>query len=148
MAKSEVPFGIGHVVRDASSDACLQSRQGHAAMLSSQYLSTASSTQKFTDTSTSFGRHMNCSRNSISMPISFDREKTISKRPEVVAQRDASIDKAAVHFRSSAGSFISENRTSLNANAGLHVCWPMACVTLVSPMLPASSPITYDRHMC
>jgi hypothetical protein len=71
----------------------------------------------------------------------------ISKLPEVVAQRDASTDKTAVHFRSSAGGFISENRISLTAKAGLHVGWPTACVTLMSPMLPASSPITYDRYM-
>src|SRR6267143_7190397 len=129
-------------------DACLQSRQGHAAMLLSQYRSTASSAQKSTDTSTSSGRHMNCSRNSISTPFSFNREKTISKRPDVVAQRDASTDETAVHFRSSVGGVISENRICLTAKAGLHACWPMACVTLMSPMPPASSPITYDRYMC
>src|SRR5439155_16062100 len=96
----------------------LQSRQGHAAMLLSQYRSTASSAQKSTDTSTSSGRHMNCSRNSISTPFSFNREKTISKRPDVVAQRDASTDKTAVHFRSKVGVFISGNRVCLTAKAG------------------------------
>ena len=83
----------------------------------------------------------------MSMPFSFNREKTISKRPDVVAQRDASTDKAAVHFRSKVGGFIAENRTCLTAKAGRHVCWPMACVTLMSPMPPASSPIAYDRYM-
>jgi hypothetical protein len=131
-----------------SSDACLQSRQGHAATLSSQYLSTASSAQKSTDTFTESGLHMNCSRNSISMPFSFNRENTISKRPEVVAQRDASTDKTAVHFRSSVGGRISENRTSLNAKAGLHVCWATACITLTRPIPPVSSPNMHDRNIC
>src|SRR5216684_8963115 len=131
-----------------SSDAYLQSRQGHAATLSSQYLSTASSAQKSTDTSNESGLHMNCSRNSISMPFSFNRENTISKRPEVVAQRDASTDKTAVHFRSSVGGCISENRTSLNAKAGLHVCRPTACVALMSPMPAVSSPTKHDRYIC
>jgi hypothetical protein len=44
---------------------------------------------------------MNCSWKSMSGPFSISREKTIPKRPEVVAQRDASTDKTAVHFRSS-----------------------------------------------
>jgi acetoin utilization deacetylase AcuC-like enzyme len=42
------------------------------------------------------------------MAFSFNRENTISKRPEVVAQRDASTDKTTVHFRSSVGGCISE----------------------------------------
>src|SRR5437879_2762175 len=96
-------------------DACLQSRQGHAATLLSQYPSTASSAQKSTETSTKPDFHMNCSWKSISGPFSFNREKTIPKRPEVVAQRDASTDKTAVHFRSIVGGCISENRTSLKA---------------------------------
>ena len=84
---------------------------------------------------------MNCSRNSISSPFSFSREKPISKYPpEFVAQRDASTDTTAVHFRSSVGGCISENWTSLNAKAGLHVCWPTACVTLMSPMHACQQP--------
>ena len=92
---------------------------------------------------------MNCSWNSMSGPFSISREKTIPKRPEVVAQRDASTDKTAVHFRSSVGGCISENRTSLNAKAGLHVCWATACVALTRPIPPvSSSPNTHDRYIC
>jgi hypothetical protein len=117
-------------------------------MLLSRYLSTASSAQKSNDTSTKSGFHTNCSWNSISGPISFNREKTIPKGPEVVAQRDASTDKTAVHFRSSVGGFIFENLTSLNAKAGLHICCATDCVTLTRPMLLASSPNMHDRYMC
>jgi hypothetical protein len=114
----------------------------------SQYPSTASSAQKSTDTSTKAGFHVNCSWNSISSPFSFCREKTIPKRPDVVAQRDASTDRTALHFRSIVGGCIAENRTSLNAKPGLHVRGSAACVTLVSPMLPASNPNMHDRNMC
>jgi hypothetical protein len=55
-----------------------QSRQGHGATLSSQYASTASSAQKSTETFTEGGSHMNCSRNSTSIPFSLSREKPIS----------------------------------------------------------------------
>jgi hypothetical protein len=57
----------------------------------------------------------------MSNPASFDREKTIPKRPEVVVQPDASTDKTAVHFLSRVGGCICENRTSLNASAGLQI---------------------------
>jgi hypothetical protein len=48
--------------------------------------------------------------------------------------------------RSIVGGCIGEKRTSLNVRAGLHVSSP-ACVTLVSPMLPARSPNMQDRNM-
>jgi hypothetical protein len=125
-----------------------QSRQGHGATSSSQYPSTASSAPKTVDTSTKAGFHVNRSWNSTSGPVSFNREKAIPNCPEVVVQRDASTDKTALHFRSIFGGCISENRTSLNAKAGLHVRWPAACVTPISPMLPASMPNMNDRYMC
>jgi hypothetical protein len=31
--------------------------------------------------------------------------------------------------------------------AGLHVGWPTACVTLMSPKLPVSNPNMHDRYM-
>src|ERR1700687_4416303 len=115
----------------------LQLRQGKGATLLSKSPSTASSAEKSVDTSTHAGFHANCSRNSSSGPYSFSRENTISKCPVVVPQRDASTDRTAVHFRSIFGGRISENRTSLNAKAGLHVCWPAAWAALMSPILPA-----------
>jgi hypothetical protein len=98
-------------------------------------------------TFTEAGSHVNCSRKLISGPVSFSRAKPIPKRPEVVAQRDASTDKTAVHFRSIFCGVISENRISLNAKVGLHICWPAACATLISPMLPVNSPNMHDRFM-
>jgi hypothetical protein len=113
-----------------------------------QYRSTASSAQKSTSTLTAGDRHVNRSRNSISGPISFSREKTISKDPwEFAAQRDVSTDMTAVHFRSSVGGCICEKWTSLNAKVGLHTCWPTACVTLTSPITPARSPDMRDRYI-
>jgi hypothetical protein len=56
-----------------------QLRQVHEVILSIQYRSTASSAQKSTPTFTKGASHMNCSRNSISGPISLSRENTISK---------------------------------------------------------------------
>jgi hypothetical protein len=88
---------------------------------------------------------VNCSWKSTSTPFSFCRVKTIPKRPEEVAQRYASTDRTAVHFRSIIGGCIGEKRTSLNAKAGLHVCWPAACVAPISPT--ASSPNMHDRYM-
>jgi hypothetical protein len=72
----------------------------------------------------------------------------ISKEPAVVAQRDASTDTTAVHFRSMVGRCTSENRTSVKAKAGLHACWPTACVTPMSPIAPVSSPDMHARYMC
>jgi hypothetical protein len=80
--------------------------------------------------------------------VSFCRAKTIPKRPDVVAQRDASTDRTAFHFRSIVGGCIAENRTSLNARPGRHVCGSVACAPLISPMLPASNPKIHDRYMC
>jgi hypothetical protein len=121
----------------------------HGVMLSIQYRSTASSAQKSTPTFTAGGSHMNRSRNSISGPISFSRVKTISKNPlEFATQRDASTDTTAVHLRSRVGGCMSENWTSLNAKVGLHTCWPTACVTLMSPIMPARNPDKHDRYIC
>jgi len=92
---------------------------------------------------------MNCSRNSSSIPFSFCRKNPISKYPPVfIAQGDASTDTIAVHFRSIDGGCHSENLTSLIAKAGLQTCWPTACVTLMSPIMPATSPDMHDRYMC
>jgi hypothetical protein len=90
---------------------------------------------------------MNCSRNSISGPVSFSRVKTISKYPEeFAAQRHASTDAIAVHFRSSVGGCMSENWISWNTNIGLHTWRPTAWVALMSPIVPASSPDMQDRY--
>ena len=99
------------------------------------------------DTSTKAGFQVNCSWKSISSPFSFCREKTIPKRPEVVAQREASTDRTAVHFRSIVGGRISENRISLNAKVGLQVSWPAAWATPTSPIPLARSPKKQDRYM-
>jgi hypothetical protein len=89
---------------------------------------------------------MNSSQNSISRPISLSRENTISKYPvEFTAQRDASTDTTAVHLRCMVGGSISENCTFVNTKAGRHTGWPTACGTLMSPMMPASSPAMHDR---
>jgi hypothetical protein len=77
---------------------------GHAETLPIQYCSTASSAQKLTATFTEGGDHSNFSEKSISTPVSFCREKPISKYPaEFIAQRDASTNTTAVHFRSIVG---------------------------------------------
>ena len=56
------------------------------------------------------GSHVNHSRNSISIPFSLSRENPIAKWPvEFAAQRDASTETTAVHFRSSVGGCLSEN---------------------------------------
>jgi hypothetical protein len=121
--------------------------QGHAWTLSIQWLSTASSAQKSTPTITEGDDHMNCSRNSISIPFSLSRENPISKYPAVVEQRDASAATIAVHRRSSVGGCMGENRTSLIAKAGLHVCPPAACVTPMNPKPAARSQATHDRRI-
>src|SRR5262245_1500948 len=118
-------------------------------MLSIQWRSTASSAQKPTSTFREGDCHVNRCRNSISGPISFSREKTISKYPwEFAAHRDASTDTTAVHFRCIVGGCISERWTSLNAKVGLHCRWPRACVTLMSPMMLAINPDMHDRYIC
>jgi hypothetical protein len=92
---------------------------------------------------------MNCSRNSISIPLSFSREKPIAKYPlEFATQREASTDTTAVHFRSIDGGCHSEKLTSVTVKAGLHTCRPTACVALMIPIVPASSPDMHDRYMC
>jgi hypothetical protein len=125
-----------------------QRAQGHAVILAIQYRSTASSAAKSTATVTDGGRHVNCSRNSRSGPISLSREKTTWKDPaEFAAQRDASTDTTAVHFRSSVDGCISENWTSANAKVGLHACWPAACVTQIRGIAAARSAGMRDRFM-
>jgi hypothetical protein len=104
-------------------------------MLTIRYRFTASSAQKPTSTFTEGDSHANRSRNSISGPTSFSREKAISKYPvEFAVHWPLSTDTTAVHLRSSVGRCISEKWTSLNAKVGLHSCWPTACVTLTSPI--------------
>jgi hypothetical protein len=79
----------------------------------------------------------------------LSREKTTWKDPaEFAAQRDASTDTTALHFRSSVDGCISENWTSANAKVGLHACWPAASVTLMSPIMPARNPDRHDRSIC
>ena len=113
-----------------------------------QYRSTASSAAKSTATVTDGGRHVNCSRNSRSGPISLSREKTTWKDPaESAAQRDASTDTTAVHFRSSVDGCISENWTSANAKVGPHACWAAACVTQMRGIAAARNAGMQDRFM-
>jgi ABC-type Fe3+ transport system substrate-binding protein len=57
----------------------LAGTQKHGVILSIQYRSTASSAEKSTATFMAGGNHLNCALNSMSGPISFSREKTISK---------------------------------------------------------------------
>ena len=124
-----------------------QPPQGHGTMLSIQYRSTASSAAKSTSTFTKGDSHLNRSRNSISGPISFRRVKTISKNPsELAAQRDASTDTTAVHFRSSVGGFISEKWTLVKAKVGLHN-WPEDCITLISPITPVRNQDIHNRYI-
>ncbi len=88
------------------------------------------------------------SRNSRSGPISLSREKTSSKDPaELAAQRDASTDTTAVHFRSSVDGCISENWISANAKVGLHACWPAACVTQMRGIVAARNAGRQNRFM-
>jgi hypothetical protein len=125
-----------------------QRAQGHGVILAIQYRSTASSAAKSTATVTDGGRHVNCSRNSRLGPISLSREKTSSNDPEeFAAQRDASTDTTAVHFRSSLDGCISENWTSANAKVGLHACWPAASVTLIRGIAAARNAGMQDRCM-
>jgi hypothetical protein len=116
--------------------------------LAIQYRSTASSAAKSTATVTDGGRHANCSRNSRSGPISLSREKTSSNNPAgLAAQRDASTDTTAVHFRSSVDGCISENWTCANAKVGLHACWPAACVTQIRGIAATRNAGMQDRFM-
>src|ERR1700730_18226000 len=120
-----------------------QRAQGQGVILAIQYRSTASSAANSTATVTDGGRHVNCSRNSRSGPISLSREKTTWKDPaEFAAQRDASTDTTAVHFRSSVDGCI-----SANAKVGLHACWPAACVTQIRGLAAARSAGMRDRFM-
>jgi hypothetical protein len=122
-----------------------QSRQGHGAMAPIEYASTASSAQKFTDTSISPALHVNCSVNGRSGAISLSRMKLMSKRPELIAQRDASTSRSAVQIR--CDSRTSENRTSLTVKTGLHALCPTACVAPQAAMRPASSAQRCDRDI-
>ena len=122
-----------------------QSRQGHGAMAPIEYASTASSAQKSTDTSISPGPHVNCSVNGRSGAVSFSRMKSMSKRPELVAQRDASTSRRAVHIRCDRR--IGENRTSLTVKTGLHALCPTACVAPQTARRPASRAQRCDRDV-
>jgi len=125
-----------------------QRAQGHGVTLAIQYRSTASSAAKSTATLTDGGRHVNCSRNSRSGPISLSREKMSSNDPaEFAAQRDASTDTTAVHFRSSVDGCISENWTSANSKVGPHACWPAACVTQMRGIAADRNAGMQDRFM-
>ncbi len=114
-----------------------QSRQGHGAMAPIEYASTASSAQKSTDTSISPGPHVNCSVNGRSGAVSFSRMKSMSKRPELFAQRDASTSRRAVHIRCDRR--IGENRTSLTVKTGLHAFSATAWVAPQTARRPATS---------
>ena len=93
--------------------------QGHGAMLSTQYPTTASSAERSTPTATAGACQTNRSRNSVSGAVSFSYENTMSKCPlEFAAQPDASTDTTAVHVRAIVGGCIGENRTCLNPRAG------------------------------
>jgi hypothetical protein len=96
-----------------------QFRQGHGAMLSSQYRCTASSAQKSTDTSTAFECQVNGSRKSASSAFSFSRANPIVNAPERVVHREASTERTAVHRRSKVGGCMGENRADVNARMGL-----------------------------
>jgi hypothetical protein len=139
---------LGTPARPCGGEMLPQRAQGHGVILAIQYRSTASSAAKSTATVTDGGRHVNCSRNSRSGPISLSREKTTWKDPaEFAAQRDASTDTTAVHFRSSVDGCISENWTSANAKVGLHACWPAACDTQIRGIAAARSAGMRDRFM-
>jgi hypothetical protein len=112
-------------------------------MVPIKYSSTASSVQKFTDTSISPGLHVNCSVNGKSGAVSLSRMKLMSNRPELVAQRDASTSTRAVHTR--CNDRICENRTSLTLTMGLHALSPRACVAPHIARRPVSAAQSGDR---
>src|SRR5205085_4896134 len=72
--------------------------------------------------------------------FSLSRENRMSKRPEVVAQEDASTDTSAVHLRSIVSGWIFENCTSRNARTGLHPGPETAGGIPARPMQPARTP--------
>src|SRR6187549_2363761 len=121
-AASMMPACIGACASGASPCEPLQHQprdahrpQGHGAMLSTQYPTTASSAERSTPTATAGACQTNRSRNSVSGAVSFSYENTMSKCPlEFAAQRDASTDTTAVHVRAIVGGCIGENRTCLN----------------------------------
>src|SRR5436190_20301213 len=89
---------------------------------------------------------MNCSRNSISAPVSFSREKPMSKEPEVFGPKcDASTDTVALQIRCGVGGCIGENCTSLTARTGLQSCSAAAGIVPARPMRPASNEAKQDR---
>src|ERR1700752_1616762 len=114
-----------------------QSRQGHAAILCSQYPSTASSAQKVTDTSIEPGFQVNGSTNSSSGAFSLDRKNRTWKWPDVAAQRDASTHRVADHVRSIVSRSVGENRTSLKPMTGLQTGAPSALIW--AKLIPSSA---------
>src|SRR6516162_4188601 len=123
-----------------------QFRQTHGVTFSIRYRSTASSAANAKPTPTEGDAcqtdegadQMNCLRNSRSDAFSLSRLNTISKYPlESAVQADASIDTTALQVRSSVGGITAENSTSLIVKSGRQRFSPMACLTLISPMIVA-----------
>jgi len=80
----------------------------------------------------------NCLRNSRSGAFSLSLVKTISKYPlESAVHADASTATTALHVRSSVGGITAENSTSLTVKVGRQRFSPMACLTLIRPMIVA-----------
>jgi hypothetical protein len=66
---------------------------------------------------------------------------------EFAAQRDASTETSAVHFRSMLGGCISERRTSVISRSGLHGRATTDPVAATKPRLPAKRARTIDRRI-
>jgi hypothetical protein len=80
----------------------------------------------------------NCLWNSRSGAFSLSLVKTISKYPlESAVHAEASTATTALHMRSRVGGIMVENSTSLIVKSGRQRFSPMACLTLISPMIVA-----------
>src|SRR5215472_18090756 len=123
-----------------------QFRQTHDVTFSIRYRSTASSAVNAKPTLTEGDAcqtnegadQRNCLRNSRLGAFSLSLVKTISKYPlEFSVQAEASTATTALQVRSSVGGVMAENSTSLIVKSGRQRFSPMACLTLISPMVVA-----------
>src|SRR6516162_10050911 len=121
-----------------------QFRQTHGVTFSIRYRSTASSAANAKPTPTEGDAcqtnegadQRNCLRNSRSGPFSLSLVKTISKYPvESAVHAEVSTATTALQVRSSVGGIMVENSTSLIVKSGRQRFSPMACLTLISPMI-------------
>src|SRR5215472_386634 len=121
-----------------------QFRHSHDVMFSIRYCAIASSAANAKPTPTEGDAchtnegadQRNCLRNSRSGAFSLSLVRTTSKYPlESAVQADASTATTALQVRSSVRGVMAENSTSLTVRVGWHGFSPMACLTLISPMI-------------